>query len=88
MSQKPPKIEFPCQYPIKVIGKADENFDAKVIEIINPFLEKPFEGSVETRDSEKGNYTAVTVEITATGEEQLKAIFEALNKNEKVIMVL
>lgn len=88
MSDDKPKIEFPCQYPIKVIGKADANFDATVIEILNPFLDKPYEGTVDTRDSEKGNYTAVTVEITATSDQQLKDIFEALKACESVMMVL
>ncbi len=88
MTEEKPKIEFPCQYPIKVIGKVDENFDATVVEIINPFLSQPYEGTVESRDSEKGNYTAVTVEINATSEQQLKDIFAALKKCESVIMVL
>ncbi len=88
MQDKKPKIEFPCQYPIKIIGKSTDNFDLMIIEAINPHLPSRFEGTLETRHSEQGNYTAITIEITATGEQQLKDIFTALKKIESVIMVL
>lgn len=85
---KKPKIEFPCKYPIKVIGKGTDDFDSMVVETLNRFLSKPYEGTIDVRDSEKGNYIAVTVEITAESEQQLKDINQALRANDAVIMVL
>jgi putative lipoic acid-binding regulatory protein len=32
--QNPPKIEFPCHYPIKVLGDAREDFIDRVFEIM------------------------------------------------------
>ena len=34
--EAPPKIEFPCLYPIKVIGRAVDTFRAQVLEAIEP----------------------------------------------------
>ena len=32
--QAPPKIEFPCRYPIKVLGRSDDRLRARVVEIV------------------------------------------------------
>ena len=29
MEQEPPKIEFPCDYPIKVLGRHSDEFSSK-----------------------------------------------------------
>jgi hypothetical protein len=83
-----PKITFPCQYPIKVIGRAGDHFDAEIIAAINPFLDKPFEGTVQHKDSNEKNFTSVTITLFIQEEEQLTDIFQALKKNPNVLMVL
>ena len=32
-----PKIEFPCKYPIKILGKSNENFIPDVLDIVSKF---------------------------------------------------
>lgn len=83
-----PKITFPCEYPIKVIGRASDHFDADVISAINPFLDKPFEGTVQHKNSNEKNFTSVTINLYIQQEQQLQDIFEALKKNPNVLMVL
>lgn len=83
-----PKITFPCLYPIKVIGKANDHFDAAIIAAINPLLDKPFEGTVQHKDSNEKNFTSVTITLEIQHEDQLQAIFQALKKNPHVLMVL
>ena len=87
MSNKP-LLEFPCDYPIKIIGHASGDFDARVIAIINQHQEKPFEGQLKQTDSKEKNYQSITVTIQATSKEQLQALFEDLKKDKDVIMVL
>lgn len=81
-------IEFPCDYPIKIIGRASADFDARIISIINKHQEKPFEGYLTQKDSKEKNYQSFTVTIRATSETQLKALFEDLKTDKDVIMVL
>lgn len=83
-----PKVIFPCEYPIKVIGRASDHFDADVISAINPFLDKPFEGTVQHKNSNEKNFTSVTINLYIQQEQQLQDIFEALKKNPNVLMVL
>lgn len=83
-----PKIEFPCTYPIKVIGKNADNLDAEIIAAINPLLDKPFEGKIKQRPSKENNFISYTLEIDVKSEAQIKEIFQALKSNEHVIMVI
>jgi putative lipoic acid-binding regulatory protein len=87
MSEKP-IIEFPCDYLIKIIGRAGDDFDMRIIAIINKHQDKPFEGHLQQKDSKEKNYRSFTITIRATSKEQLQALFEDLKKDEDVMMVL
>ncbi len=83
-----PKIEFPCAYPIKVMGDAKPDFRDLVVKVMSEFC-----GPIEPQDisvklSRTGKWSSVSVTITATGERQLQAIFEALKATGRVQMVL
>ena len=81
-------FEFPCEFPIKAMGKADCELDITVVKIIRRHAPDISEGKIHTRDSKQGNYTAVTVIVTATSREQLDAIYQDLVDCEDVIMAL
>lgn len=86
--EEAPKIEFPCAYPIKVIGLAGAEFEAEVLEVVRRHA-----GTIDAADhsikpSAKGNYASVAVTITATGEDQLQALFVDLKAIIAVKMVL
>ncbi|MES2824141.1 MAG: DUF493 domain-containing protein [Pseudomonadota bacterium] len=87
--QQPPKIEFPCEnYPIKVLGDADQEMHTYVLEI----MERHAPGFDQTRitiaESSKGRFQSLTVWITATSEPQLFSINEDLRRNKKIKMVM
>jgi putative lipoic acid-binding regulatory protein len=84
----PPKIEFPCDYPIKVMGVASEELHTTVKEIMFRHAPGFDEATITVRDSAQGNYQAITVIITATGTPQLQAIFTDLKSCAHVKMVL
>ena len=86
--QEPPKIEFPCAYPIKVMGNKCEEFRDHVLVVMERHAPGFDQLTITTRDSSKGKYQSLTVTITATGEEQLKAIFVDLKTSSLVQMVL
>lgn len=85
----PPKIEFPCPgYPIKVMGVASTDFRS-FVEAVMCRHDPSFDiATVQVRASRKGRYESVNVMITATGIEQLEAIFSDLKANPAVRMVL
>ncbi|GAB1265703.1 HP0495 family protein [Aurantivibrio infirmus] len=84
-----PKIEFPCEdYPIKIMGDAIDDFHSVVVTVVEKHSPNFDQTKITVRDSRNGRYKAVTVYITATGEPQLKSIFEELKTIQAVKMVL
>ena len=84
----PPKIEFPCEYPIKVLGRHSVDFRAVVIEVMTKHAGDIADHHIKERPSGKGTFVSVTVTITATGKDQIDAIFEDLKATGRVQMVL
>lgn len=85
---EPPRIEFPCDYPIKVMGSTCEEFRSHVYTVMERHAPGFDQTRVTIRDSKKSTFQSVTVTITATGKEQLEAIFEDLKTSAHVRMVL
>ncbi|GGC81896.1 HP0495 family protein [Marinobacter halophilus] len=85
---KPPKIEFPCDYVIKVIGNAAPDFTEFVLDVVEQHSPGVCEADLSIKDSSKGRFSSVQLKIVATGEEQLKALFEDLKASGRVHMVL
>ncbi|MEM7080188.1 MAG: DUF493 domain-containing protein [Pseudomonadota bacterium] len=83
-----PKIEFPCAYPIKVIGYADKDSITQIIDIVRQHAPEVTPDQVSSRDSSAGNYHSIRVEIQATGEAQLKALHTDLLALDAVKLVL
>ena len=81
-------IEFPCRYPIKVIGEHSDSFVRDVFEVVRKFDEELSPDEVTLRKSKMGRYESVRITITATGEVQLKELHEALKKVAGVRLVL
>jgi len=81
-------FEFPCQFPIKAMGKIDIELDILVIEIIRRHAPDVDHQSVKTRPSKDGNYLAVTVTIEATSKRQLDAIYQDLTDHPHVLVAL
>lgn len=82
------RIQFPCDYPIRVIGEQHATFRERVIEIARLHAPDLAEASVNVQQSRDGTYCSVRFTIVATGEAQLKAMHRALMAEPAVRMVL
>ena len=87
-SSEAPKIEFPCDYPIKAIGDNGNDFKKLVIETVKNFAPDIDERRVTLNPSAKGNFVSVRFFIEATGKEQLEQIHKALLATGRVKMVM
>jgi uncharacterized protein len=88
VTDEPPKIVFPCRYPIKVLGRAGESFHTTVLAIFQRHASGFEEGDVIVKDSRKGTFQSITVTIMAQDEEQLRLIHEDLMATGLVTMVM
>jgi len=55
----PPKIEFPCLYPIKIIGVASTEFQAEVVTVVERHAGKISSDLIELQVSKKNTYVSV-----------------------------
>ena len=86
--QEPPKITFPCEYPIKVMGADVDNFRDEVLVIIREHAPDLIEESIQCRASRNGRYLSVNVTIIARSVEHIQAMHEALKASGRVQIVL
>lgn len=84
----PPKIEFPCDYPIKVLGRSGDEFERCVLEVFEQHAPGFPREQVRVRASGKGTFSSLTVTIIATGPEQLDALHRDLMATGHVSMVI
>lgn len=81
-------LEFPCEFPVKAMGLACDEFEIAVIEIINRHVDDLPEGALSMRPSKNGKYTAITITITAQSKQQIDAIYLDLTACEHVSIAL
>ena len=91
MADIPPEqslIEYPSQFPIKVMGANVSGFAEAVIRVAQQFDPVFDLATVQTRPSSGGKYLGVTITITATSREQLDELYRTLSTHPMVKVVL
>jgi putative lipoic acid-binding regulatory protein len=83
-----PKIEYPCDYPIKVLGETGPNLYKLVTAVMEAYSPGFDQSKTTIRDSKNGTFQAITVTITATSVDQLQALFDDLKVSPLVKMVI
>jgi uncharacterized protein len=81
-------LEFPCRFPIKVMGEAHAEFFQAIEACIARHVPDSDSVDVVHRESSAGNYVGVTITLTATSQAQLDGLYEALGGCARVRMVL
>ena len=81
-------LRFPCEFPIKVMGRAEPGFDSLVADIVRRHAPDLGEAAVVVRGSSGGRYVAVTLTIRAESRAQLDAIYRELTAHPKVLISL
>jgi uncharacterized protein len=81
-------IEFPCEFPIKVMGETHVDFSTEIIKTIQ-LHETTFDASkVDIRASSGGKYTSLTCTCYVESKLQLDNIYRALTSHPMVKFVL
>jgi putative lipoic acid-binding regulatory protein len=81
-------IEYPCQFPIKVMGTRVDGFVAALTHIAHQFDPAFDAATIELRESKGGKYLGVTLTISATSREQLDELYRTLSSHPMVKVVL
>lgn len=88
MSAETLLVEYPCDFPIKILGHTRAGFAQEILEIVRRHAPE-FDGkSMEMKSSKRGKYLSLTCVIRATSREQLDVLYRELCDHPLVVMVL
>jgi len=83
-----PKLTFPMEFPLKIIGTNVEGFKTMVLEILHRHIKDLDEREVSDRLSSGGKYCSVSVSFMAKSRKQVDDLYIELTHNEKIKWVL
>ena len=80
-------IEYPCAFPIKVMGEKVDGFVHAITELARKHDPEFNASSIELRNSSSGKYLGITITVTATSRQQLDDLYRALTSHPMVKVV-
>jgi putative lipoic acid-binding regulatory protein len=81
-------MQFPCVFPVKVMGANQEDFERLVVALIQKHASVVKEQVITNRTSRNGRFVSITVHIQAESQAQLDAMYRELSAHERVLMML
>ena len=81
-------IDFPCEFPVKVMGAANPEFHACIEKIAREHDPDFDVNQNKEQTSKTGKYVSLTLNIHAQNKPQLDALYQALTDNELVLWAL
>jgi putative lipoic acid-binding regulatory protein len=81
-------FKFPCEYPLKIMGRGTDEFRSLVVGIVQKHMGSDDAATLEERPSRAGTYIGLTFTLQAQSKAQLDALYIELTSCEGVLMVL
>ncbi len=81
-------IEFPCDFPIKIMGATRPGFAQAICEVVKRHAPDFDAATMEMRASRAGHYLSLTCTVRATSQAQLDALYRDLTSHPLVRVVL
>ena len=81
-------LQFPCSFPIKMMGRADAAFSGTAVGLVERHVGKVAADAIQTSESRNGNFLSVTVTIDAKSQEQLDNIYNDLSNHKDILVAL
>ncbi len=85
---EPPKIEFPCRYPIKIICRTDDGVTARVLNTVRKHAPDVTPDDITMRSSSGDKFVSVRINLMAQGPVQLQEMHDDLMTDAAVRMVI
>jgi len=84
----PPLIDFPCDFPIKVMGETQDTFSQTIIDLIQTLVPTFNAAHVEMRASSGGKYISLTCTVHVISQAQLDDIYRLISAHPLVKFAL
>lgn len=87
-SYKDTLLEFPCDFPLKIMGKSGGQLAQAVLAIVTRHAPEFDAATMEMRASSGGAYVSLTCTVLARSKAQLDALYSELTAHPLVRVVL
>lgn len=84
----PSLLQFPCDFPIKIMGVGDPEFAQMVLELVRRHSPDLDEARVKIQPSRTGRYQSVTVVVAARDRAHLDALYQDLSDHPQIKLAL
>lgn len=81
-------LEFPCEFPIKMMGRDELKFRDAAFQVIERHVGQVDDDAIRVSTSSQGNFLSITVTIMATSQKQLDDIYRDLSDHEQILVAL
>ena len=81
-------LVFPCDYPLKVVGRRDGDWRARVHAIVLRHVPQLEAARISERDSARGSFLSLSFNIPAHSREQIERLVAELKACEGVLFLL
>jgi uncharacterized protein len=81
-------LDFPCDFPIKVVGEKQDDLTIIVVNVIQSVLPDFDTTQISIRTSSGGRYISLTCVVKVESKPQLDAVYKALSQHPVVKFVL
>lgn len=81
-------LQFPCQFPIKIMGRDNAAFHDTAREIVSRYADDVSDDVIRQSASRKGNFISLTITIEAVSQQQLDDIYQDLSAHEEILVAL
>ena len=80
--------DFPCEYTIKAIGSADDDFIGRVVVAVQTGIDSDTPPDYTLKETSGGKHVSLTFEWCAASAEQVIEVYKEINVVDGLIMVL
>lgn len=81
-------LEFPCDFPVKAMGRDTPEFHALVRELVEQHTGPLSDDRIQSSLSKNGRFVSITVTVNAQSQAQLDDIYRSITSHDDVLMAL
>ena len=81
-------LEFPCDFPIKIMGRESSEFQTLTRSLVEKHTGPLADEAIVNSLSRNGTFVSVTITVVATSKQQLDDIYNELTSHDEVLMAL
>lgn len=87
-TEKESPFEFPCMFPIKMMGREGADFRRIAVELVAKHVGTIADDSIQFSSSRRRNFLAITITIVAESQQQLDDIYRDLSSHDEIVVAL